>query len=92
MGKSYRGSQVCTHSILGLSLTIISADLDVLSRVQVEYVTLPGWQVSIEQTTAFEELPENCRSYIKFIEDFLEVKVEWIGTGPGRYNMIHKDT
>jgi adenylosuccinate synthase len=59
--------------------------------VEVEYVTLPGWQVSIERTHQYEELPERCKDYVNFIESFLGVKIEWIGTGPGRYNMIRKE-
>lgn len=66
------------------------ADLDVLARVEVQYVELPGWQTSIEQITKFEDLPENCRKYVEFIEDFMGVKVGWIGTGPARESMIVK--
>jgi adenylosuccinate synthase len=66
------------------------ANLDILSEVEVEYVTLPGWQVSIQNVRKFEELPANCKAYVKFVEDYLGVPVEWIGTGPGRDNMIHR--
>ena len=53
-----------------------------------EYVTLPGWKTSIEQTTSFESLPERCRKYLSFIEDSIGVKVEWVGVGPERESMI----
>ena len=66
------------------------ADLDALAETEVEYVTLPGWQASIQGVHQFEDLPLNCQAYIKFIEDFLGVPVEWIGTGPGRDDMIHR--
>ncbi|KAF8577244.1 Adenylosuccinate synthetase [Ramaria rubella] len=64
------------------------ADLDVLSRVSVEYVTLPGWKKSIGQVTSWEGLPTECKKYLGFIEDFIGIKVEWIGVGPGRESMI----
>lgn len=68
---------------------IYIADLDILSRVKVEYVTLPGWNTSIEKAKSIEELPENCRKYLQFIEDHLGgVKIEWIGVGPARESMI----
>jgi len=66
------------------------ADLDVLSKVEVLYVTLPGWQSSTATTTSFEALPNNCKKYIGFIESFLEIPIEWIGVGPGRENMLRK--
>lgn len=64
------------------------ADLDVLAQVEVQYVELPGWETSIENVTTFEDLPENCRKYVEFIEQFMGVKVGWIGTGPARESMI----
>ncbi|KIY71814.1 Adenylosuccinate synthetase [Cylindrobasidium torrendii FP15055 ss-10] len=74
----------------GVELDGFPADLDLLEKVQVEYVTLPGWQSSIEEVRTYEELPENCKKYIDFIEEYLHVPVEWIGVGPGRESMIQK--
>lgn len=67
---------------------IFVADLDLLAKVDVEYATFPGWESDISECTTFESLPENCQKYVKFIEDFLEVKVEWIGVGPARHSTI----
>ncbi|OSD08269.1 Adenylosuccinate synthetase [Trametes coccinea BRFM310] len=67
------------------------ADLEVLAKVDVVYVTLPGWKQSITSATTFEELPENCKKYIEFIEKFLNVPIEWIGVGPGRESMVKKE-
>lgn len=55
-----------------------------------QYVTLPGWQQSIASITSYDALPENCKKYIEFIEEFLHVPIEWIGVGPGRESMITK--
>jgi adenylosuccinate synthase len=62
--------------------------LDVLSRVEVQYVTLPGWQSSITEITNVTALPENCQQYLKFIQSFLDVPIEWIGVGPRRESML----
>ncbi|KAG8807229.1 hypothetical protein FRC18_005662, partial [Serendipita sp. 400] len=64
------------------------ADLDLLGRVTVEYVTLPGWKTDISKIRTFESLPEKCREYVEFIENFLGVKMGWIGVGPSRDAMI----
>ncbi|KAI0310754.1 Adenylosuccinate synthetase [Amylostereum chailletii] len=78
------------YTVDGKELEGFPADLDTLAKVDVQYTTLPGWNASIAHTTAWEDLPENCRAYVAFIEDFLGVPVEWIGVGPGRESMIRK--
>jgi len=78
------------YEVDGKELAGFPADLDVLAKVRVIYETLPGWATSIEHITTYEDLPENCKGYISFIEKFLNVGVEWIGVGPGRSSMIQK--
>lgn len=78
------------YGVDGKELLGFPADLDVLARVKVQYETFPGWKTSIAQTRTYEDLPENCRKYVEFIEKFLGVKIEWIGVGPGRNSMISK--
>ena len=67
-----------------------AADLEELAKVEVVYVTLPGWKKSIAKARTIEDLPENCQKYIGFIEEFLGVPVEWIGVGPARESMVKK--
>ncbi|KAG1623153.1 hypothetical protein G6F46_000268 [Rhizopus delemar] len=74
----------------GKKLTSFPADLDLLAKVEVEYVELPGWMTDISKCTKYEELPENAKKYISFIEEKTGVPVEWIGVGAGREAMIHK--
>lgn len=66
------------------------ADLEVLAKVEVQYIEMEGWNESIEKVTEYENLPLNCRKYIEFIEKFLGVPIGWIGVGPGRESMIVK--
>ncbi|AAS50585.2 ABL186Wp [Eremothecium gossypii ATCC 10895] len=80
-----------SYSLNGKKLDLFPEDLLVLSKVDVEYVTLPGWDEDITKISRYEDLPENAKSYLKFIEDFVGVPVEWVGTGPGRESMLHKE-
>ena len=64
------------------------ADLEVLSKVEVVYETLPGWQTPITSAASYEDLPDKCKKYVEFIENFLGTPIEWIGVGPGRESMI----
>lgn len=74
----------------GKELPGIPADLEVLAKVEVEYITLPGWRSRITEITWYDALPENCKKYVQFIEEFLNIPVEWIGVGPGRESMLTK--
>ncbi|KAI0340003.1 Adenylosuccinate synthetase [Trametopsis cervina] len=74
----------------GAEIPGFPADLGLLAKVEVQYVTLPGWQSSIVAVKTFEALPENCKKYIEFIEQYLGVPIQWIGVGPGRSEMILK--
>ncbi|GCF01255.1 hypothetical protein ZYGM_001123 [Zygosaccharomyces mellis] len=75
----------------GQKLDLFPEDLLKLGKVEVEYKILPGWQQDITKITEYEDLPENAKKYIKFIEDFVGVPVEWVGTGPSRDTMVHKE-
>lgn len=80
-----------SYSINGKKLESFPEDLMTLGKVDVEYVNFPGWNQDITKITKYEDLPDNAKNYLKFIEDFVGVPVEWVGTGPGRESMLHKD-
>ncbi|KNC47290.1 adenylosuccinate synthetase [Thecamonas trahens ATCC 50062] len=61
-----------------------------LARVEVVYEEVPGWQSSTQGITEWAELPPNAQAYIQRMEDLLEVPMTWIGTGPGRDEMVIK--
>jgi len=62
--------------------------LEDLSAVEVEYETMPGWQTSTRGITTFAGLPKRAQAYIKRIERLTGVPVAYIGTGPGRDEMV----
>ncbi|KAG7879877.1 hypothetical protein KL905_001370 [Ogataea polymorpha] len=80
------------YSYKGKKLESFPEDLYVLEKVDVDYVTLPGWNQDITTVKTYDALPENAKKYLKFIEDFLGVPVQWVGTGPGRDNMLEKQS
>ena len=59
-----------------------------LERAKPVLQTLPGWKCQIRGLRNYEELPENCRKYIEFIEKELEVPVHMVSTGPKRSEML----
>ncbi|MFM7201513.1 MAG: adenylosuccinate synthase, partial [Myxococcota bacterium] len=55
-----------------------------------EYVTLRGWDASLEGVRDEEALPEAARAYVRFVEDALEVPVSILSVGPGREQIIFR--
>lgn len=53
------------------------------------YTMLPGWKQDVRGVTRWEELPENCRRYIEFLEKELEVPIHMVSTGPKRSEMLY---
>ncbi|MBQ3665006.1 MAG: adenylosuccinate synthase [Lachnospiraceae bacterium] len=61
-----------------------------LAKAKPVYETLPGWKCEIRGIKKYEDLPENCRMYIEFIEKELEVPVKMVSNGPGRHEIIYR--
>ncbi len=61
-----------------------------LAKAKPVYTTLPGWKEEIRGITEYEKLPENCRKYIEFIEQELQVPITMVSNGPGRHEIIHR--
>lgn len=61
-----------------------------LKKAKPVYQKLPGWKCEIKGIRKYEELPENCRKYIEFIEKELGVPVTMVSNGPGREDIIYK--
>lgn len=52
--------------------------------------TLPGWKCEIRGIKNYEELPENCRNYIEFIEEQIGYPITMVSNGPGRDDIIYR--
>ena len=52
---------------------------------------LPGWKQDIRGIKKYEELPENCRNYIEFVEEQLGFPITMISNGPGRNDIIYRN-
>lgn len=61
-----------------------------LRKAKPVYEVLPGWQTEIRGIKRYEELPENCRRYIEFIEKEIEVPITLVSNGPGRDEIIRR--
>ena len=51
---------------------------------------LPGWKQDIRGIKKYEDLPENCRKYVEFIEQEIGYPITLISNGPGRDDIIYR--
>ena len=59
-----------------------------LEKAKPVLTTLPGWKCDIRGIKNYEDLPENCRAYIEFVEKELEAPITMVSNGPGREDII----
>ncbi|MDR2359761.1 MAG: adenylosuccinate synthase [Oscillospiraceae bacterium] len=52
------------------------------------YDAMPGWLSDTSKVKTFADLPENAKSYIRFIERQVGVPIKYIGNGPSRNDVI----
>lgn len=59
-----------------------------LNKAKPVYEYLDGWKCDISNIKKYEDLPENTKKYIEFIEKKIERPIKIIGNGPRREDII----
>lgn len=77
-----------SYTYNGEVLESVPSSMSIMEKVEVEYKTFPGWKSDISKCRTWDSLPENAKNYLKFIEEFLEVPVKYIGVGKEREAII----
>jgi len=55
------------------------------------YRDFEGWNEDISRLKYFEELPENCKIFVNFVESTIEIKVNIISVGADRIETIYNN-
>ncbi|KAL5463636.1 hypothetical protein EMCRGX_G032551 [Ephydatia muelleri] len=76
------------YKVDGVPLLSMPADQFTLEKVQVDYISLPGWKSTTTHVKHFDDLPSNAKVYIRKLEELMGIPIQWIGTGPGRDDII----
>ena len=62
-----------------------------LKKAKPVYEVLPGWKTDIRGIKNYEDLPENCRNYIEFIEKHIGYPITMVSNGPKRTDIIYRN-
>ena len=63
-----------------------------LDKAKPVYKNLPGWKCEIRGIKKYEDLPENCRNYIEFIEEQIGYPITMVSNGPARTDIIYRES
>ncbi len=80
------------YEIDGRRLKHFPSDCTDLERVTPIYESHPGWGTSVQDCSTWSDLPEQMRAYVESIETFVGAPVTSIGVGPGREEIITRNT
>lgn len=53
---------------------------------------LPGWKSDLRGIRKYEDLPENCKKYIEFVEEHIGFPITMVSNGPGRDDIIYRES
>ncbi|AVQ21251.1 adenylosuccinate synthase [Fusobacterium necrophorum subsp. funduliforme] len=82
--------KICTaYEIDGEKYESVPANTDLLYRAKPIYEELDGWDEDITKVQKYEDLPENCKKYLKRIEEIVKCKISVVSVGPDRTQNIH---
>ena len=62
-----------------------------LEKAKPVFTKLPGWKCDIRGIKKYEDLPENCRKYIEFVEEQIGFPITTVSNGPGREDIIYRN-
>lgn len=65
-------------------------DLEDLSHATPEYKKFEGWNEDISNIRKYDELPVNCKKYIEYLEEELQVSINYISVGADREQTVEK--
>ena len=89
LGDKYEVIASIGH-ILDLKPREMSIDFE--NNYEPIYEELEGWTEDITKVRSYDELPENAKRYIEFIEKHLGINVYLVSVGPERsQNIIRKE-
>ena len=81
--------KICVeYELNGKKIDYLPAAVEDQLKIKPIYKTFPGWKKPTNGIKNIDELPEEAKNYIYFIEDFVGAKISSISTSPEREDTI----
>ena len=63
-----------------------------LEKAKPVFEVLDGWKSDIRGIKKYEDLPENCKKYIDFVEKHIGFPITMVSNGPKREDIIYRES
>lgn len=83
---------VCTGYEIDGKVTVDFPVTSKLEKAKPVFERLPGWKCDIRGIKKYEDLPDECRNYIEFIEERIGYPITMISNGPDRDAIIYRES
>ncbi|MEX0686388.1 MAG: adenylosuccinate synthase [Balneolales bacterium] len=80
-----------TYKIDGNETKDFPLNLDKMNKIKPVFREFKGWGTSTRKCRSYEELPEETRTYLSFIQEYIQVPLVLLSTGPDREETIRID-
>tara|TARA_Y100001968_G_scaffold188843_1_gene173134 strand:+ start:1451 stop:2698 length:1248 start_codon:yes stop_codon:yes gene_type:complete len=85
----FKEIKVCTeYEVDGIRSKNLSTFINQLDKVKPIYTTVPGWNSSTVGINTFNDLPNEAKDYMHYLENILSIPIKHISTGPKRNDII----
>ena len=81
---------VCTGYEIDGEVTTDFPVTRLLEKAKPVLETLPGWKCDITGIKNYDDLPENCKKYIEFVEEKIGYPITMVSNGPARDDIIYR--
>lgn len=80
--------KICTEYVVNNNRTTRFPVMPELEMAAPVYCERPGWEEDISGVRKFNDLPENTRNYVQYIEGLIGIPVKYLSVGPSREAII----
>ncbi len=82
---------VTKYELNGETINYIPSNPSDYAKCKPIYQEFDGWGKDIKGITNYNDLPDNVKKYLNFIEQYLDTKITIVSTGPERNSCIFKN-
>ncbi|SDF21830.1 Adenylosuccinate synthetase [Methanolobus vulcani] len=83
--------RVCVaYELDGKKIDYPPEDTSELARCKPIYEDLPGWDNDLTGVKEFSDLPQTAQDYVRYLEDKMGVKIDYVSVGPAREQTFRK--
>ncbi len=83
---------VCTGYEIDGQVTDMFPTTPSLLRAKPVFTTLPGWKCDIRGCKNYDDLPQQARDYVDFLEAHIGCPITFVSSGPKREEMTYRTT